>query len=193
MAIEVKGELGLFTREDSSVSNPTSYPAPTWSAVKGMIEKIFYFPSVEVMPLGVEILSEVRMCSYGWNYNGELRKGTQIAKGAGAQFKALVLNRPSYRLIFDVRPSTRVKNATAQHVSSWIEQFSTNLRAGSHEPLCFGLREFYASPSYITDTPICQSVNFRLPTMTRNPGHDGGSAVFFRDVICQMGRLIYPI
>ena len=39
--IEVAGLLAMFARPDTG-GTPTSYPAPTWSAAKGILESIAF-------------------------------------------------------------------------------------------------------------------------------------------------------
>ena len=39
--LEVSGPLAMYARPDTGGS-PTSYPVPTWSAAKGLLESIAY-------------------------------------------------------------------------------------------------------------------------------------------------------
>ena len=55
-SLEVAGPLAIFTRPDTG-GTPTSYPAPTWSAVKGIFESIAFLAdgAAWICPTKVEI------------------------------------------------------------------------------------------------------------------------------------------
>ena len=51
--MEIAGSTAMWTRPDSGDS-PVSYPAPTYSACKGIFESILFGPDVEIIPTRVE-------------------------------------------------------------------------------------------------------------------------------------------
>src|SRR5258708_24310813 len=105
LAFEIFGDYGLFSRVDVSTAVAVSYPFPTWSAIKGMIETIFWLRDVwNIVPLGVEALSPLEFPKYSFAYRGELRKLSQIASGTSSLHLPQVLFTPAFRVVFDVRP-----------------------------------------------------------------------------------------
>jgi CRISPR-associated Cas5-like protein len=110
LAFEIFGDYGLFSRVDVSTAVAVSYPFPTWSAIKGMIETIFWRRDVwNIVPLGVEALSPLEFTKYSFAYCGELRKRSQIASGACSLHRLQVLVNPAFRVVFDVQLGPKAK------------------------------------------------------------------------------------
>src|SRR5260221_5748147 len=79
LAFEIFGDYGLFSRVDVSTAVAVSYSFPTWSAIKGMIETIFWRRDVwNIVPLWVEALFPLEFRQYSFAYVGSLRKRYQI-------------------------------------------------------------------------------------------------------------------
>ena len=72
VSMEVAGDTALWTRPDTGDS-PCSYPAPTYSAVRGLFESILWGPAVRIIPRKVELCSAPQYHSYATNYGGPLR------------------------------------------------------------------------------------------------------------------------
>jgi CRISPR-associated protein Cas5d len=72
-AFEIAGPTAMFARPDAGAA-PVSYPAPTFSAAKGMFEAIVRLRSVCIRPTRVEICAPVRYQRCTTNYGGPLRK-----------------------------------------------------------------------------------------------------------------------
>ena len=58
--MEIAGPTAIWTRPDTGDA-PTSYAAPTFSAVKGIFESVLWLQSAEVCPTRVEICA--RWCT----------------------------------------------------------------------------------------------------------------------------------
>lgn len=97
----------MWARPDTG-SSPTSYPIPTWSAVKGLFESIAFLKDGRawVNPTHVEVCKPVNQQSHGeihyqkymTNYGGPLRETTLVNNGNNYQFPALMVANPCYRL-----------------------------------------------------------------------------------------------
>lgn len=74
VCMEVAGHTAIWTRPDSG-DCPCSYPAPTYSAVRGMFESVLWGPAVLVIPTKVELCAPIQYHSYATNYGGPLRSG----------------------------------------------------------------------------------------------------------------------
>lgn len=105
--LEVSGPLAMYARPDTGGS-PTSYPVPTWSAAKGILESIAYLAQGEAWfhPTRIEICRPVGSTGgvvsfqrYAFNYGGPLR----IKTGTGMQVFATAVANPCYRIYADIR------------------------------------------------------------------------------------------
>src|SRR4030065_288748 len=101
--IEISGRAAMWTRPDTG-DCPVSYPAPTYSATKGIFESMLWGPAVQIIPTKVEICAPVQYHNYQTNYGGPLRKADVIAEGGGGGFQLLatVLIDVCYRLYAEV-------------------------------------------------------------------------------------------
>lgn len=104
--MEIAGSTAMWTRPDSGDS-PVSYPAPTYSACKGIFESILFGPDVEIIPTRVEICAPVQFHSYATNYKGPLRQKKSIDLGNAYQMYSTVLIDVCYRLYAVVVPNHR--------------------------------------------------------------------------------------
>src|ERR1700730_12295943 len=99
---EIAGPTAMWTRLDTGDA-PGSYPAPTFSAAKGMFESILWLQNAEVVPTRVEICSPLVYHAYTTNYGGPLRESEDIKKGSSFQLLASVLVNVCYRLYAAIR------------------------------------------------------------------------------------------
>ena len=168
--LEIAGPTALWTRLDSG-SCPRSYPAPTFSAVKGIFEAVRNWQRlVVVIPLSAEICAPVQYHRYTTNYGGPLRKDTQLKKGAPFQLHAEVLINVVYRLYARVEC---IRGATGpiygeRAENEYCKVFNRALTSGGFHHMPFlGWREF--TPSYLgpfrRETKVCVAETHCLPTM----------------------------
>src|SRR4051812_213459 len=85
--MEVAGPTAMWTRPDTG-SALVSTVAPTWSAAKGIFESIARLKSAYIRPTRVEICAPVHTYRYTTNYQGPLRKSSQIRGGDPFQLPA---------------------------------------------------------------------------------------------------------
>ena len=88
ISMEIAGNTALWARPDSGDS-PCSYPAPTYSAVRGLFESILWGPAVLVIPRKAELCSEPQFYSYTTNYGGPLRRSDFIKKDNKYQIRSI--------------------------------------------------------------------------------------------------------
>ena len=155
VSMEIAGNTALWTRPDCGDS-PTSYPAPTYSAVRGLFESILWGPAVLVIPRKVELCAEPQFHSYATNYGGPLRSSTSMKKGTQYQLFATVLVDVCYRMYADVIPNPK-KDKLPESAIAWDrgttspghayqDIFNRRLRRGqSHATLFLGWSEFTPS------------------------------------------------
>ncbi len=206
--MELAGNTALWSRPDSGDS-PTSYIAPTFSAVKGIFESILWGPAIEIIPTKVEICAPIQWHSYVTNYGGPLRSGDQKTKGTNYQLYATVLTDVCYRLYAEVTVGCNNAQLTGK-ASQWnqrttspghayAEQFNRRLERGqSYGSLCLGWKEF--TPSYFgpfrEGTKICTEISGTIPSMLREvfPGghHSAYNAIYDTELQIQNGVLIFP-
>ncbi len=177
ISMEIAGETALWTRPDCGDS-PTSYIAPTYSAVKAIFESILWGPAVEIIPTRVEICAPIQWHSYVTNYGGPLRKKDTIKKDANYQLYATVLIDVCYRfyaLVTKSNAQLEGKSAawdqrTTSPGHAYAEIFNRRLKQGqSYGSLYLGWKEFV--PSYFgpfrEETQICTNISEVIPSMLR--------------------------
>lgn len=97
IAMEIAGNTAMWTRPDTG-DCPVSYPAPTYSAVKGIFEAVLWGPDIEIIPTKVELCTPIEYHVYCTNYGGPLRDPKNIRQGNNYQLLATVLIDVCYKL-----------------------------------------------------------------------------------------------
>lgn len=114
ISMEISGPFAMWSRPDTGAT-PTSYPVPTWSAVKGIFESVAFFNDGKawIRPTRVEICKpvgsiggELNFQRYTNNYRGPLKDKKKV----NFQFSSLILVDVCYR-IYGV-----VENGSGQHL-----------------------------------------------------------------------------
>ena len=207
--MEVSGDTAMWTRPDSGDS-PSSYPVPTYSAVKALFESVLWGPAVTIIPRKVEICAPVQYHSYVTNYGGPLRKQDAIKKGNNYQLYATVLVDVCYRLYADVTLNP-VKAHLTEKALAWDsrttspghayqEMFNRRLQRGqSYSTMSLGWSEFTASYSgpFRDSTRVCDDMSdILIPSMLREVFPDGYRSgyrpVYDTDICIHQGVLVYP-
>ena len=207
--MEIAGNTALWTRPDSG-DCPCSYPAPTYSAVCGIVDSILWNPAVLVIPQKVELCRPVRYHSYATNYGGPLRNPKSIKEGNNYQLFATVLTDVCYRIYADVVANPfkaklpesvqRWERATTSPAHAFQDMFNRRLERGqSFGTICLGWSEF--TPSYVgpfrEGTAVCADMpDIKIPSMLRQVFPDGYRscyrAVYDTNLIIHKGVLLYP-
>jgi CRISPR-associated protein Cas5d len=189
--MEISGNTAMWTRPDTG-DCPVSYPAPTYSAVKGIFESVLWGPAVQIIPTRVEICSPVQYHNYQTNYGGPLRKLRVIAEGGGFQLLATVLIDVCYRLYAEALPiAGREKKRVPEKARQWDGKttspghaygdiFNRRLKRGQCFTIPFlGWKEF--GPSYFGPfreaTRVQNHINMVIPSMLREVFSEGYASV----------------
>ena len=118
--LECSGPLAMYARPDTG-GHPTSYPAPTWSATKGILKLIAFLSQGEAWfyPTCVQICRRVgspggwvSFQPYAFNYGGPLRKRLSVKNGTRMQVFAMVVASPCYRIYAEVVVPAAMAGAT---------------------------------------------------------------------------------
>ena len=171
--MEVAGPVAMFTRVDTG-GTPTSYPAPTISAVKGMFDAIALLASgtAWIAPVRIEVCRKrgdkggtVRYESYATNYGGPLRKTSLMENRSSMQLYATVLIDVCYRLHGEVR-GPPVAGLNPRHQLQ--EMFLRRLAKGQcHSTPALGWREFTCSywGPFREEMEVDDALNLSIPSM----------------------------
>lgn len=164
--LEIAGPAAMFTRPDTG-SAFVSYPAPTYSAAKGIFESIARLKSAYIRPTRVEICRPIQFHRYATNYRGPLRKVSQLQKDASYQFVAVILIDVCYRLYGNVKEASHCP-VSLNHLHALREIFERRARHGQAFTVpCLGWSEF--TPSYFgpfrKSTQVDRSINIELSSM----------------------------
>jgi len=208
--MEIAGSTAIWTRPDTG-DGPVSYPAPTYSAVKGIFESILWGPAVTIIPTRVEICNPIQFHSYITNYGGPLRSNDQIKRNNNYQLLATVLIDVCYKLYAVVMPEND-KNQLPERALQWDKKttspghayqaiFERRLKKGQ----CFsipvlGWKEF--TPSYFgsprEETKALTTLpDIHIPSMLREVFSGGYcsrvSYTFEQDLVIRNGCLDYQV
>lgn len=179
VSLEIAGPTAMWTRPDTG-NAPVSYPAPTFSAAKGIFESILLSEWAEVVPVNVEICRELIYHTYTTNYGGPLRKSKIVAKGSSYQLLATVLINVVYKLHARILPvpagydkhgrQGQQKHGTTNGAHAYEDIFERRLRRGQlHYTPFLGWKEF--TPDYVgplrPETGRCKDLNIEIPSMLR--------------------------
>lgn len=188
-SVRVWGDFACFTRPEMKVERVT-YPVPTPSAARGILEAIFWKPEFTWRVQEIQVLEPINYNSVlrnevkstaskrsasGW----EKRGGGYIAANDRTQRHTLALRDVDYvirgRMDLDPRVSA--------HPAKYVDQFRRRVRKGQcfHRPY-LGCREFaanFAEPSG-EETPIHENMNFGRMLYDLDYDSDGrGTPHFF--------------
>lgn len=151
LAVRVRGDLACFTRPEMKVER-VSYPVPTPSAARGILEAIFWKPEFRWRVEEVWVLRDIRYMSLLRNEVNS-RANPSVAKdwlrrGGGydasadrAQRHTLALREVDYV----IRAHVEVKDGISEDPAKFRDQFRRRVRTGAcfHRPY-LGCREFAA-------------------------------------------------
>lgn len=202
--IEVAGPLAMFARPDTG-GTPTSYPAPTWSACKGIFEAIAMLGrgNAWITPTMVEICKRkgtgngsVRFQKYTTNYGGPLRKGAVVKKGANMQLFATAVADVCYRLHGEVRGHRGESGQNPRHHLQAL--FERRLRRGEcHHTPALGWREFTCSywgpfrDAYEVDANLNLTIPSMLLSVWDHPSDGQYAPRFMQDVRIERGVMSF--
>ncbi|MBI5665801.1 MAG: CRISPR-associated protein Cas5 [Nitrospirae bacterium] len=205
VSFEIAGPAAMFTRPDSGAAQ-VSYPAPTFSAAKGMFEAIACLRgdkgsdrkgAATIRPTKVEICAPLKFHKYTTNYGGPLRKSNQMAQGSSYQIPATILIDVCYRLYGIVEEVSMSRDGT-NHRHYLQDLFHRRLKQGKvYYTPCLGWKEFV--PSYVgafrEATKKQEDIDMVIPSMLHSVFDkisDGEVAPRFTvDAVIREGELIY--
>lgn len=201
---EVAGPLAMYARPDTGGS-PTSYPAPPWSAAKGLLESIAYFKHGEAWlhPTRVEICRRVGTSGgivsyqrYAFNYGGPLRKDLNVKSGTGMQVFATVLANPCYRIYADIRGARGEIGRNPRHHLQ--DLFERRIKQGRcHKTPALGWSEFTCDywgpfrPEFEVDEALSVDIPSMLTSVWDRPRDGTYVSRFAQNVRIEKGVLTY--
>ena len=195
--MEVGGQFASF-RDPSSGSGIETYPVPTYSQAKGIMECIAMQPGAYIHPTSVEICFPLGRMGLTFNYMGPLRKSTSTANGDGAQISMTVLVDPCYRIYATVEadPRSCSKEKNAAHCLQ--AKFIRRLKNGQclRRP-CLGISDFPVTyfGSFREEIKVASFVNIKLRTMTKaifnEPFNGKYAPSYYHNVFIRRGVMHY--
>jgi len=195
VAMEIAGLAAIFTRPDSGASF-VSYPAPTYSAVKGMFECVARWKSAYIQPTRVEICKPIQFHSYATNYGGPLRIPKQMPRSSYQLFATILID-VCYKVYGEVTELSSAPGGN-NHLHALQELFERRLKQGRlYRTPCLGWSEFvpsYFGPLRESTRPL-QDLELVVPSMLHrvfNRDSGGQYAPAFRqDVQIKRGVLSF--
>lgn len=202
--LEVSGPLAMFARPDTGAS-PTSYPAPPWSAAKGLLESIAFLSEGEAWfhPTSVEICRPMvskgggtSFQRYTTNYGGPLRKTLNVNSGTAMQVFATVLANVCYRIHAEVRGARGDHGCNTRHYLQ--DLFERRLKQGRcYKTPALGWSEFTCDywgpfrPEWQVDDALTVDIPSMLSSVWDRPRDGGYISRFAQNVRIEKGVLTY--
>ncbi len=187
---EIAGPAAMFTRPDSGAA-PISYPAPTYSAIRGICDSIARLKSAHINPIKVEICAPIRYHKYTTNYGGPKRKDMKNSY----QLPATILIDVCYR-VYGIAEERTIKPLQTNHLHHLQEMFMRRIEKGQvYEMPCLGWREFV--PNYIgrfrETTQVESSLEMIIPSMLHSvfESNESYAPVYKQNVWIKNGVINY--
>ena len=203
----------MFARPDTGAT-PTSYPMPTFSACKAMLESVallsdgaaWFRPTAVSVCYRLDRPSQpsLRWLGYTTNYGGPLRKSNQVGGGNNLQLIATALAEPCFRITASIDGIQPRRGRNPRHHLQ--DLFDRRLRQGRvFRTPCLGWSEFtadYWGPFRDGEsgqphlTEVDTSINMTIPSMLFSVWDRavGGRVrdTFLQDVRIENGTLTFP-
>jgi CRISPR-associated protein Cas5d len=205
LAVKVWGDLACFTRPEMKVER-VSYPVPTPSAARGILEAIFWKPQFFWRVEEIWVLNEIRYVSFVRNEVRDRQSERAAANWArnGGGYDATTDQTRTQRhtlalrdVAYLIRAQVMVKPGVEADVAKFRDQFRRRVQAGR----CFaqpylGCREFTAffGPPDGTERPIARTEDLGAMLLDLDYAADGsgrGTPRFFQARL-QAGVLRVP-
>lgn len=205
--MEIAGPCAMFSRPDTG-GTPVSYPAPTFSARKGIFETIAWLPhGAWIRPTRVELckrtgkpVGRINYQQYATNYGGPNRKRQQIDNGNSFQFFNQIITNVCYRIYGEVVSNENSPSRNGQNACHYLQHlFNRRLRQGRcFRTPCLGLSEFTATywgpfrDEYEVDAELDGiRIAAMLKTVWSNPVDGNYSPDFIQDLDIEKGVLSF--
>ncbi len=201
LEVRVWGDFACFTRPEMKVERVT-YPVPTPSAARGILEAIFWKPEFKWRVREIWVLSPIHYYSVlrnEVNSKANQRSAAGWAKRGGgykatadrAQRHTLALYKVDYLIRADIELAPHVD----AHPLKYIEQFRRRVRKGQcfHRPY-LGNREFAAhfAESTGNEQPIAYSIKLGRMLYDLDYKSDGRGTPYFFTAELTNGVLHVP-
>jgi len=194
ITFELDGPLAMFTRADTGAV-PISYPIPTPSALRGIVENIKRTKGAYFVPVKVQVCKPIRFANYSFNYGGPLRKSNLLGTTTSMQVKASVLHDVCYKVFGVIESTNGVGHGNTRHALQCM--LHRRIQKGRcYQKTYFGWSEFftrYLGPLRSTTSPIDESANVGavLRSVFAGPGDSAYEPKFIEDVSIDKGEVIY--
>jgi CRISPR-associated protein Cas5d len=194
VSLEIAGPIALWARPDSGAAF-VSYPAPSYSAVRGLFDCVARWKTAYLQPKSVEICRPIQTMRYVTNYGGPERHPARM--NASYQLYATVLVDVCYKIHAVARESARSPDGT-NHLHALCEVFDRYLKQGKlYRTPCLGWSEM--TPSHFgvlrDTTKACEDIDLAIPSMLHSvfDAPNGGRYAprFHQDVRIRKGVLTY--
>lgn len=179
-SFEIHGNTAMFARPDSDADS-ISYPCPTFSAAKGIVEHICgYSAGARIVPLEIAICNPIQYQPFMYNsrFSANIKRGN-IESGNASQRRETILVDVVYKIKFEIvyigdqylKGNAR-KYAGINHAHYLIDMFYRRLNSGQPlRPVSLGRSDHV--PTYLgrvlTETKPDTSINLEIGSMLRHP------------------------
>ncbi len=203
LSVKVWGDLACFTRPEMKVER-VSYPVPTASAARGMLEAISWKPEFTWRVEEVWVLKPIRFFSILRNEvnSRASERAARVWSGSGGGYDAAADRAQRHTLAlrdvaYIIRAQVELKPGVREDPAKYRDQFRRRVRAGR----CFatpylGCREFsacFAEPDG-SERPIdlTDDLGLMLLDLDYTPGGEGRGTPRFFQARIERGVVRFP-
>ncbi|MEZ5326207.1 MAG: type I-C CRISPR-associated protein Cas5c [Verrucomicrobiales bacterium] len=192
LRFRVSGDLAVFSRPELKVERMT-YPIPTPSAMRGIVEAVFWKPAIRWRILAVHVLNPIRFASFLRNEvtkKAPAPSAALVSEGGSAplycadedraQRNTVALRDVDY--LVEARFELTERAGVEENVTKFVKMFERRLEKGQHfhQPY-LGCRECIAEVSPVESEPtaIRESSDFGLVLWDIEFSPTGNAPIFF--------------
>lgn len=194
---EIAGPMALF-RQPANGEIHQSYPVPTPSAAKGILESVAYLArGVQFIPYEIVICNPIQFspAPFVTNSYEPFRKSDNAAAGNAQQ----IFSAPLVNVRYVIRAYCRNTEVPAFGINPahhLQDLFNRRLKKGQcFRTPCLGWAEF--TPSYFgvvrNDAKPCESINMVIPALLANPHVDDEEKKYLRNVKVEKGVVTFNL
>ena len=155
--VKVWGEFGCFTMPENKIER-FSYPVPTVTACRGILEAVYWHPQITWQIHGVQMLNKIQYHNFATNEleSIKIKKDSPYIVDVRQQRSNAVLYKPKFNIIASMR---YMPGYDISHVKKGLGIFERRLKNGDYHSRPFlGMSDYPAYIDFADDTKPHESL-----------------------------------
>jgi len=201
LEFEVRGPLACWTRPDLKAER-VSYPVPTPSGARGLVEAVFWKPEIAVVIRQIDVLAPIRWTRITRNEVKDIVTDDWLTKARTDprhRFDAAEeRDQRSTLLLRDVRYRFRFQYVTRPHATGPIAKYRDQFRRRVERGACYqqpflGTREFSAEFGPATSDPPEEALDLEPFVMLHSIGYGDRGQETYSWFLAQVRRGVLEV